>query len=480
MMSKEDKKEKKLLKRKKDKTKSKKVEIEELEIIDVFDEVKEQKKRAVVKKRKLKKGLLFQTIFCTLSIIFIIGCCVFYGSRLIKYYKIYNPKDENGNKVALLVNQVMGEASFVYEGEGLYTVSGSYIYKGVNLKNYVNYAGFTWRIIRINDDRSLELILDNPINLLKWNNEVVDFSKSDVNKYLNDVFVKYLNTDYLNKTSYCSNVIDDITKIKCDTFEVAGYVRLLSIDEFLNSKVEDKSYISNEGSIWLSTRGEDKVWTINGDNLSYAEVGSAYNIKPVITLKSTVQTFGGNGSKEKPYLVEKETEKITIGSKIKLGDDIWTVYAFDKDSISLSLNTLYEDGTKTFRFDAEANKYNPENKYSLAEYLNKEYLETLSYKDKILDTEWNTGEYKESYTDIQSDKVTAKVGLLSIADFKNDELSNYYLLNGTDSKVYYVLENDYVLSKPVLSRAIRPAIRIKNTTIKEGNGSLDNPYVLED
>ena len=479
MMNKEDKKEKKLLKVKKDKTKTKKVEIEELEIIDVFDEVKDQKSRAVVKKRKLKKGLLFQTIFCTLSILFIIGCCVFYGSRLIKYYKIFNPKDEHGNKVALLVNQVIGEASYVYEGEGLYTVSGSHIYKGVDLKNYVKYSGLTWRIIRINDDKSLELVLDNSVNLLKWNNEVTDFSKSDVNKYLNEVFIKYLNTDYLNKTSYCANVIDDITKIKCDTFDTSGYVRLLNIDEFLNSKANDKSYISSDSNIWLSTRGEEKIWAINGDNLSFADVDSAYNIKPVITLRSTVQTFGGNGSKEKPYLVEKETDRITIGSKVKLGEDIWTVYAFDKDSISLSLNKLYEDGTKTFRFDAETNKFNPDNKYSLAEYLNKDYLETLSYKDKILDTEWYTGEYKESYSDIEKEKVTAKVGVQSIADFKPDDLSNYYLLNGSDSKVYYVMENDYVLSKPTLSRSIKPAIRIKNTKIKEGNGSLDNPYVLE-
>ncbi len=166
-MSKEDKKDKKLLKKKINK--KKKVVEEELEIIDVFDEVKDQKKKSVVRKKKLKKGLLFQTIFCSLSIIFIIGCCIFYGMRLIKYYKIYNPKDENGNKVALLYSQIIGEASYVYEGDGLYTVSGTHIYKGIDVKNYVKFSGFTWRIIRINEDISLDLLLDSSINLIKCN-----------------------------------------------------------------------------------------------------------------------------------------------------------------------------------------------------------------------------------------------------------------------------------------------------------------------
>ena len=89
---------------------------EELEVIDIDDDIEEEeevveenkdkskekekeskeknknknKDKSTVKiatgKRKLKKGLLFQTIFCAVSIIFIIGCCIFYGTRLVKYY----------------------------------------------------------------------------------------------------------------------------------------------------------------------------------------------------------------------------------------------------------------------------------------------------------------------------------------------------------------------------------------------------------
>ena len=75
---------------------------EDLEIIDIFEENnnisnknnsgktssknnKVSNSKANNKKtktvRKLKKGLLVQTIFCTLSIIFILVCCIFYGSR---------------------------------------------------------------------------------------------------------------------------------------------------------------------------------------------------------------------------------------------------------------------------------------------------------------------------------------------------------------------------------------------------------------
>ena len=63
-----------------------------------------------VKKRRLKKGI-FQTIFCLLSLAFIIGCFIFYGGRLIKYYKIYNPKTDSGESVQL-ISKIIAYKSF--------------------------------------------------------------------------------------------------------------------------------------------------------------------------------------------------------------------------------------------------------------------------------------------------------------------------------------------------------------------------------
>ena len=98
---------------------------DEIEIIDIFDEDNQKKvnnrslpsydeeelhhstNKPAKKKRKLKKKLLFQVIFCSVSIIFILGCCIFYGSRLVKYYKIYNPKDSSGKVIKLFADSLM-------------------------------------------------------------------------------------------------------------------------------------------------------------------------------------------------------------------------------------------------------------------------------------------------------------------------------------------------------------------------------------
>ena len=466
------------MKREKDKKVIKKQVEEEIEIIDVFGELDRPKVKKV--KRKLKKKLLAQTVFCSLSILFIIGCCIFYGMRLIKYYRIYNPKDENGKAISLMANHIISGASFVYEGEGIYLTGGTYIFKGEKVDNYIKYSGLLWRIVKINSDKTIDIVLDNTINSLRWNNKIDDYKESDVNKYLNDVFLSYLNKNLIVKTSVCENIIDEASEIKCNKFDTSDYVRLLNVDEFLNSKVDEKSYISKDTNIWLSSRGREKAWTINGKSLSYADVSNTYNVKPVVTLKSTNQVVGGKGTLEEPYLIEKEDNTVKLGTYVKLGEDIWTVYNIDKNKIYLSLSDLYQEGTKTFRFDAESNKYNPESKYSLAEYLNTEYLESLSYKDKIIENDWFIGEYKDSYKDIMSEKVTAKVGISSVADFKFDDVSNYYLLNGNDSKIYYMVENELSESKPTLSRSIKPSICIKNTKIKDGNGTKEKPYILED
>lgn len=460
--------------------------VEEVEVIDIFEELPKEKKtkkknKGKPQKRKLKKVLLFQTIFCGISILFVIGCCIFYGSRLIKYYRIYNPKDENGKSIELLGNHILNNSSFVYEGEGIYLINGSNIYKGENVNNYIKYSNLLWRILRINEDKSLDIILEDSVNSLKWNNTITEYSKSDINMYLNDVFLKNINKDLITNTSVCKDIIDDVAKISCNEIDSSNYVRLLTIDEFLNSKIEDKTFISNDNNIWLSSRGSNNAWTINGTSLSYAEVNNAYNVKPVVTLKNSNQISSGTGSKEEPYIIKEESSEIKISDYIKLGEDIWTVYSIEEDTIRLSMSNAYKSGNTTYRFDLNSNKYNPDNKSSLAKYLNENFYNSLSYKDIIIESDWYIGEYNDSYKDIYSEKVTAKVGLSSIADLKFDtDVSNYYLLNGTKENKIYLFGNDLIESKVVLSRSIKPSICIKTKKVKSGTGILTDPYILEE
>lgn len=117
--------------------------------------------------------------------------------------------------------------------------------------------------------------------------------------------------------------------------------------------------------------------------------------------------------------------------------------------------------------------------YSLAYYLNNSYYNSLSYKDLILEKEWNTGVYMNSYQDIKDSTLTAKVGLLDLQDLKfNNEINSYFLLTG-ENNLNYLYGNELITSKSNISRSIRPCITINNGKIISGEGSLQSPYVVE-
>ena len=118
------------------------------------EEVKEKKttKKGKKKSKEKKPAKLWEKIFWGVSLTFILGCCIFYGKRLIHYYKIYNPTDPSGNRVQLIADEITGRSEFVYEGTGLYNNETGYVYKGDVNNNYIKYNNMMWRIVKINTD----------------------------------------------------------------------------------------------------------------------------------------------------------------------------------------------------------------------------------------------------------------------------------------------------------------------------------------
>ena len=106
------------------------------------------------KKRKKKKKIFLpkvQRIFCIISFLFILGCCVYYGNRLIKYYKIYNPKAESGELIANLPSSIISNAVVKESGDGIYNINGNYVYKGIDVDNYIIISNMLFRILKIKD-----------------------------------------------------------------------------------------------------------------------------------------------------------------------------------------------------------------------------------------------------------------------------------------------------------------------------------------
>lgn len=434
------------------------------------------------KKRRLKKGKLACFIFIVYSFAFLIFCLIFYGIRLVKYYKVYNPKGEDGEKVSLISAAIINNNQVVTTGDGFYNNNGTYMFKGNVENNYLYFSNQMFRILKVNNDNSVDLILDNPINNLMWNKNIVDYTKSDVHKYINDVFLKSLNKDLLKKVSICTDKVNNISKITCNNTDEESYVKLLNITDYLNSRNKEKETFINhdEEALWLSDRSNSKPWFVDGESISTYDPSETYFVRPVITLKMDATLVSGDGTENNPYVVEEKKNNLSVGSYVKLGTDIYIVYEENEDNVRLVLDGYYNDGKTTYKFANTSNSFNPASTGTLAYYLNYNVYGNLSYSDLLLEEKWYVGNYSTSYKDIYKKSVKAKVGTYNIADMKFGEFEDSYFLTtpGTSGKVYSYGEH-MMESRVNLQKKIKPAISIKKEKIKSGNGTKNSPYELE-
>lgn len=429
--------------------------------------------------RRRKKELCGK-IFRITSIIFILFCCVFYGYRLIKYYKIYNAKGpEKSEKLLSIV--IPKNSPIVIEGSGLYHIGGSYVYKGEVDNNYLEFSGLLFRIVRINYGATVELVLDDPINTLSWDKDNGNYKNSEINKYLNNNFLKYLNQSKLSKNNVCLDEISDLTLIKnqCEDNSYSNYVKLLDINTFLNTIVDNKSYLTSQDEIfWLSNKGKDSVWHTNGYNVSTSKSTSYYNVKPVITLNMDVELKKGTGTKDDPYKIEKDS-KYTLGKYVKLGDDTYRIIGIDDKNLKLILSNSL---SKVMSFGPTV-EFDIKNSKTLLNYLNTKYYEQLSYKDIILKEKYSYGTYQEAL-DNKSKTYESHIALPTILDpkLKNDSsMGAYFLANYTkDNKIYTYQDDGLYISNPTLAKQVKPVITIAKKNINKGSGTKEDPYRMEE
>ena len=443
------------------------------------DEKPKKQKKEKRKEEVSKKTKIAQMTFCIISLIFILSCFGYYIPRLIKYYKIYNPKTESGEKAKLLATSITDANTVVTEGEGLYKSGSGYAFKGTKVNNYVKIGSHIFRVIKTNSDGSVDLVIDKALGSMKWNSVKSDYTKSDVNNYLNKEFIKELDKDLLTTITTCEDVVEGLDNIKCDKQNNEYYIRLLGVTEYLNSAINGSSFIGQDYNLWLYNQTSEKVWYTSGSNIIEGNYGDYNYIKPVIRLKNSSSIKSGKGTKSSPYIVGKESSAPSIGTYVKLGDDMYTVI---RNESKLTYLAKVNNLTTTFRFDLNKNIFDPAAEGSVASYLNNTYLNSLSYKDLIQDGNYYTGKYINSYKDILTNKVKTKVGMLSILDSKvNISNQSFYLLNGSDNLyVNYYSAGNIFNSKITLSKNIKPVIAIDYNILKSGKGTVDSPLTTKE
>jgi len=435
--------------------------------------LKEQKKlEKIEKKKKDKKNSVkfskFELSFCVLSFIFIVGCLWAFG--------IDNNKSDNKETSVVTLTNTLSKIAPVYSGDGLYSSSGEYVFKGKDVNNYLKYSNMLWRIIRTNNDGTIDLVLDESINSLPWASTKTTYTNSDIHKYLNKYFIKYIDKEYLVKLTVCTDEVDDLRSYKCDNKNNNDYVRLLTLEEFLDSK-NDESYLSDTSSaIWLSTVSKDRVWKISGNNATLGDASKFLQVKPVIKIKGDLELLSGNGTKENPYMIKEDKDGIQVGNYVKLENDTYVVYDIVNDKLKLASTKVLPNimfNPKVALFDVKTNG-------TLGWYLNTVYYNTLPYKDLLVNAEWYNGHYTNSYENSFTAKVVAKVGILDMAALKFDnDMTDYYISNSLNRKDVLVYSNESYGIQPRDRKNVRTTICILNKKVVSGTGSKTNPFILE-
>lgn len=254
----------------------------------------------------MKVRIKFENIFVVLSILFIFGCFVYYGNRLVKYYRVFNPKTETGEKTVLFSATVRQNNPVITQGDGLYIHNGDFIFKGEDVNNYVLYAEKTWRIMEVTRSGLVKLVLEDSLGNIVYDNEENNYDKSYIHNYIKDENNLKLNQNGLEMMEICLDTVDDTTKITCEN-KITDYVMLLGINDYgksVNAET-NKSYVNNTENIWLNNKNsEGFAWNITNGMLTQDALHFEYAVKPVITLKSTATSNTGDGTKNNPYIVK--------------------------------------------------------------------------------------------------------------------------------------------------------------------------------
>ncbi|MEG0266069.1 MAG: hypothetical protein RRY22_01095 [Bacilli bacterium] len=446
----------------------------------------------------MKKRLKIKPCLIALNLIFILGCIIFYGGRLIYYYKIENPNTKN---IKTLKKLVLLEKNIVKSGDGLYKEKKGYYYKGKKINNYLKYSGRLFRIVSISNEGDIKLITEDSQTSLVWGYNQ-DYQNSYIKSWLNNdgnavkSFKASLdNTSEIlipNKT--CIDLID-ASNITCKTID-NDYVGLLSVEEY-DKAGDENSYLNIGKYFWTSNKDKNgNVWYIyskgNVNNSSNSGlVHHSYGVRPTIMINGNISNFKGEGTKENPYEIIFETKetinKKHVGDYVNFSNLNWRIIEKNETTVKLVLDGLLKENNKTLLKPFGTTNYFTA-KTGIGYYLNTTFYNSLSGKDKIIPSKFILGRYdktnKYNFNKLNEYTEDANVGLLQLGELFVNDFENYYLSTRTitsDNTIYQVLEEGKIfVGSPNDKLGIRPTIYL-NSNMKtiEGKGTKSNPYKVE-
>lgn len=455
-----------------------------------------------VKKNKKKKEKHIvgtkELIFDIVSVVLIICLGVYFGYRSILYYT----KETNKKKVEAntLASAIINNNKITTEDNGFRKSEDGYYFSGLVENNYVKVFNRLYRVIEVTNANEVKIIANENHGVMIYGDSK-KYQESNINLWLNKSSVEnsgiYENSipgveKLLKKFSYCEGTLKN-DKVSCKNKKGNSYFSILEIEDYIRARGK-KSFLNNGSYSYLlgsDTDGNPLVVAADGTASGVSNY-EGYGIRPVMMLKKNILITGGDGSIGNPYVINQEGNDNYINKYVKMGNDLYQVIEDNNNNLRLRLNDYLKVKNVDVElvFNTKGTQFELLNRSNIGYYLNRTYYNSLTYKNYLGQCSFYIGEISlvgdggYSYTNVYKDSVVAKVGMLNMVDFNdNTTLDTYYLINSTSNvgNLVYTYNKLGLIDEVKVSekKKIVPVICLDKTFIKAGDGSINNPYVVE-
>lgn len=234
---------------------------------------------------------------------------------------------------------VIKESKLDEYGNGVYDMDGELVYRGDTVKNYVSFNEQLWRIVKVDKDGDIKLVLSKRTDgTYTWDSAynsdkksyvgiTTDYLHTDMRKALKDYYENNFTSESKAKIKTKDLCIgkyhleDGFSSEKeCSIIKSGEKVGLLVPTDYQKASLSDKcttlssqectnyNYLANDDYIntWLLNAYSDNTYEVlylnSGFNTSRAS--NSKRINPVIYLVNNVKIINGKGEEKEPFIIK--------------------------------------------------------------------------------------------------------------------------------------------------------------------------------
>lgn len=380
------------------------------------------------------------------------------------------------------------------------TKIGQYVGKVTN--NYIKFSGMDFRIVGVVDGNVKIVAAD----------DVANVNYSNLDEWLK-YYYEHINKDskdYVVKTKYCNDTLTDTSTKECSKYTNEKNVYILSVQDINKATDENgNSYLYPETIDWVANVKTNKEgWTtreyFSDSTLKYMEFSKDYNfgIRPVLTIKGDALITSGDGTSEKPYMIDdydigKSGDKVNTrlsGEYIEYSNMLWQIIETTDSSLTkvISYNTMTVDSLSdiSYPLGETKNMYNPTKKGNIGYIINQKASDAVDekyfVKNKIEVPIYKTlATYKGTSS---TKKYNVKFHAPNMYEMHTARNSNtqrsYWLMNSSSEEFRrYIVSEIGVVFYQKEGTPTDAGTRIvgyldKDCQIVQGQGTKDNPYKI--